>query len=272
MDALLLWQRNRWLCWGVGPVVAAWAGTFPTIGLLELARVRGWLPRAAAIEYAKDKGQSRDEVVKAMHTKVTFRQQLHGAICTMLGPNVFLNGLLSAVLMPLRIKLSASDPLPSIKEFSITFAIMYVIGDLGLYWGHRIQHEIDFLWKRCHSVHHSVDAPTPMTTLYIDSTDATLQAGLPIILAAFAVQPHPVTFYAYVAARTAENVLNHCGTDYWLINWLTLKILPFRAGIDHHDYHHKFSGHAGIVKNLGESFWIWDWMFGTLANTSKVRR
>lgn len=45
------------------------------------------------------------------------------------------------------------------------------------------------------------------------------------------------------------------------------QVLPFRAGVKHHDAHHHFSNYAGNAKNYGESFWIWDWLFGTLSNT-----
>ena len=54
-----------------------------------------------------------------------------------------------------------------------------------------------------------------------------------------------------------------------VVDLLTLKILPLRARIAHHDYHHKFSCHAGSAKNYGEAFWIWDWVFGTRAGGSQ---
>ena len=47
----------------------------------------------------------------------------------------------------------------------------------GLYWGHRIQHEIPALWK-LHAMHHGLETPTPMGTIFIDPIDATLQVRL----------------------------------------------------------------------------------------------
>jgi hypothetical protein len=35
--------------------------------------------------------------------------------------------------------------------------------------------------------------------------------GLPIILAALLVHPHPLTFYVYVFFRLCDNVVNHSG-------------------------------------------------------------
>jgi sterol desaturase/sphingolipid hydroxylase (fatty acid hydroxylase superfamily) len=44
-----------------------------------------------------------------------------------------------------------------------------------------------------------------------------------------------------------------------------LQVLPLRASISHHDSHHKYSNHHLNAKNYGETFWIWDAMFGTLS-------
>lgn len=41
-----------------------------------------------------------------------------------------------------------------------------LLADFGLYWGHRVQHEFDALW-RVHRVHHSIDTPTPYSTMYV---------------------------------------------------------------------------------------------------------
>ena len=41
--------------------------------------------------------------------------------------------------------------------------------------GHRIQHESNFLWTHFHSYHHQIDSPTAVSTLSIDTVDATLQ-------------------------------------------------------------------------------------------------
>lgn len=122
----------------------------------------------------------------------------------------------------------------------ISFIKLQLIGDFFLYWGHRIQHEIPFLWEHCHKVHHSLDSPTPVGTLYIDAIDATLQGGLPMMLAILLVRPDLFTMYLYIALRVGENAFNHSGIDNPIINIITLKFLPLRASIAHHDSHHKF--------------------------------
>jgi hypothetical protein len=94
----------------------------------------------------------------------------------------------------------------------------------------------------------SIDTPTPISTVCIDAIDATLQAGLPLILAAVICQPHAFVYYVYVAMRLSENVVNHSGLDHWLLNLITLKFLPFRAGVEHHDSHHRFSNYEKNAK------------------------
>ena len=32
-----------------------------------------------------------------------------------------------------------------------------------------------------------------------------------------------------------------------------------------HDSHHRFSNHAKNARNYAESFWVFDWAFGTLS-------
>lgn len=50
--------------------------------------------------------------------------------------------------------------------------------------------------------------------------------------------------------------------------WDVLQVLPLRASIAHHDAHHKYSNHHLNAKNYGETFWIWDAMFGTQSTLS----
>ena len=106
--------------------------------------------------------------------------------------------------------------------------------------------------------------PSPIGTLYIHTVDATLQGALPIILAAVIISPHPLTLYTYIFLRIAENVINHSGLQNWVIDLITLKFLPLRASVAHHDAHHKYSNYDRNAKNYAENWVIWDFLFGTL--------
>lgn len=263
MNLLRVWLRNDWLCWGVGPMLALILGTLVPATVLEYVISKQWL-KGKAIEYQKDGGRSRAEMISKTRGVVSFRKQLTGALWTVLGPPSLQNIVLMRMLFP-KIMGQQRRLFPDFKSFVAGFVGMYLISDFGLYWGHRVQHEIPWLWHNCHKVHHSLETPTPMGTMYINPVDAMLQVGLPFLAAAIVVRPHPITFYALVWAGNLEHVLNHSGLNDTMINILTWRWLPLRGSIVHHDYHHKFCGRAGDVRNFGEGLWLWDWMFGTMA-------
>jgi sterol desaturase/sphingolipid hydroxylase (fatty acid hydroxylase superfamily) len=194
----------------------------------------------------------------------------YGSVMTLSGRPAILAGGISAFALSRMIGMDW-NPL-STWTLICQVVAMEVIGDLGLYLGHRIQHEIPFLWK-FHSVHHTVETPTPLGAVYIDPLDAILQASLPILAAMAAVRPHPVAAYVYIAWRIGGNIANHSGLDScWWLNLLFLKYQWLgRAKASHHDSHHKYGGRAGNVMNLGEGFWVWDWAFGTLSDRSMMR-
>jgi sterol desaturase/sphingolipid hydroxylase (fatty acid hydroxylase superfamily) len=180
----------------------------------------------------------------------------------LIGPGAWVNGLLSALILPLFTSSDLTASFPTVPAAALSFLLMQLVGDFGLYWGHRIQHTIPYLWEHVHSVHHAVQTPTPLSTIYLHPIDATLQGSLPLLLAAVVVRPHPVMFYIYVFLRISENCMNHSGLQGPVVDFLTLKFLPFRCDIKHHDYHHA-NCRGGKTKNYGEIFWIWDYMFGS---------
>lgn len=250
-----------WVLWGVLPVAAAILGYFiPAICLEGLLRT-SW----AQERFLRRPSGGRQDAIQKVHEEVaTTWKQVRVACWVLFGPTGLLNGMIGAICLPV-ICGEHNPAWPSIHVILIHLCLMQLVGDFFLYWGHRVQHEVPFLWKHCHSFHHKVHTPTPFSAVYIDPTDATLQAGLPILLSAAVVRPHPYTFAVYSFLRVAENVVNHCGLESGFVNAVTLKWLPGRASISHHDGHHLYSNRAAGAKNFAENFWIWDWAFGTLS-------
>jgi sterol desaturase/sphingolipid hydroxylase (fatty acid hydroxylase superfamily) len=264
------WLENKWLCWGVGPILAANVGFFVTCVLLELLAPS--LGQSQFITYSKDK--SRDKFLAATQSRVSFMTQLKFCFWTMLGPTALFNGVVSAFIGDYLFPFKAGGTVvPPVTIMLLQVFLLLLIGDFGLYWGHRIQHSVPFLWKHCHSLHHTLDTPSPVSTLYIDGFDAFLQAALPILVSSLVVRPHPVSYYVYIALRLCDNAVNHCGLEpHPIIDLFTLKFLPFRASVGHHDSHHKYSGYTGAAKNYAEYFWIWDYMFGTLSVSGQHKK
>lgn len=257
-----LWLQNPGLTWAVGPVVCYVLGYSLTAVAMEIA-IR--LPWAKDKFITHIKGSDRTVSIQRTQEKVPFSKQLKCVLLQLFGPTAIVNGLVGYYAFT-KLKHGIEYPLlPPLASAISQVIALQVIGDFFLYWGHRIQHDIPYLWKNFHSLHHTLDTPTPIGTIYIDSVDATLQGALPILLSTAIVQPHPLCAYIYTFLRLAENVLNHSGLESTLLNVLFLKVLPGRASVSHHDYHHKFSNYSGNAKNYAEFFWVWDYIFGTLS-------
>ncbi len=260
---------DRRLSFGAGPVAAYVLGFACSAAPLELLLRRSKLLEADAIEYGVQTGTTRGNRREIMEKKVSIWTQFWGTMNNLLGPAAIINGILSYLLMnylypntptfPGGMHLSDWNWITFLSQF----LLLELIGDFFLYWGHRIQHEIPILWDHCHSVHHSLDTPSPLGTLYIHPIDATLQGALPMMLSILLVSPDLFSCYLYIFLRIAENVVNHSGVESTLLNLISLKFLFGRASVAHHDSHHQYSNHLYKSKNYGENFWYWDYMFGT---------
>jgi len=257
------WLGNKWLAWGVGPILAANLGTWP------LGFFLNWYTRQphVAPRLVAWKGGTGDRRADAALTneKVPYiSEQIlghRGAVSSVLGLNAIFGGVLSALLLDARSGGRSEWPALTASALAWQVVYMYVVGDFWLYWGHRVQHAVPSLYEKYHSVHHTLDTPSALGAIYIHPVDATLQASLPMFFAALQVQPHPLSFYAYVCYRIAENILNHGGLDGSFLDVVFLKFEWLgRAKTSHHDAHHKYGGRTSDKPmNLGEGFWVWDW-------------
>jgi len=262
------WTSNDWLAWGLGPYLAVSMGYFTTVFLLETT-IRMESMQKSLISYGKNLRLT--DVDETRGRVASFRLQLWTSGLHLMGPAGIVNACLSALLAPQLVPQRGCADL-GLMEVVCGVALMVVVNDFALYWGHRVQHESEFLWTRCHHFHHAIGTPSPVSTVYIDPIDATLQGGLPIIIAILVAKPHPVTACLFVAQRVSENCFNHSGLDCLSADVCFLKCLPLRASVAHHDAHHRFSNYSRNAKNYGEAFWVWDYLFGTLSNTAALRK
>lgn len=262
---------SKWGVWGVMPVVAYVAGFLCTALPLEVL-IRLPFMRPFLIKY-KNVSESRESAWRKLHATLPLvPTQIVQVAWVLLGPVAIVNGVFAALigdtLMPRDYAAPIAADVPSALTCLVQYLVMFVVNDFVLYWGHRLQHTIPALWKT-HAKHHTLDTPTPLGTIYIESNDATLQGALPILVATVIARPHPLVMWAFVALRVAENVVNHSGLRAGCVPFdlVSLKFLPGRASVAHHDSHHRFSNHGGDAKNYGESLVLWDWMFGSLRST-----
>jgi sterol desaturase/sphingolipid hydroxylase (fatty acid hydroxylase superfamily) len=249
---------NPYYCWALGPIVASFVGWAPSAAFLEWATKQKWAQKHM-IQY---EGVPRAAPLRETHTQVSWTQQLHRTLMFVGGPftmlGFFLNAVIFQYIMP-----EYTAPLPTAGQFVWEFVLLMISADFFLYWAHRAAHEVPLLW-RGHCVHHRIETPSAVSTAFISTSDAFVHAGPPMSACAMAVRPHPVTYSVYLAYHLANSAHNHSGLNWWLTNALMLKWLPLRSGNDHHDTHHKYSNMGAGAKNYGDTFVVWDWLFGSM--------
>lgn len=127
------------------------------------------------------------------------------------------------------------------------------LSDLLIYWGHRLQHRVDFLW-RFHAVHHSdqhLDWLAAHREHPIDSIYTIGLINLPAFLLGFPLE----TITAFIAFRGIWAIYIHSN--------VRLPIGPLRWFIgapELHHWHHDRNQFAGNYSNLSP---LMDILFGT---------
>ena len=129
------------------------------------------------------------------------------------------------------------------QPMAIQLVFVVLISDLFVYWGHRAQHTIPFLW-RFHAVHHTaehLDWLAAHREHPIDSLYTTTLVNLPLFLTGI-----PITTLAYFAAfRGLWAIYIHSN--------VRLPIGPIRILIgapELHHWHHDRDRFAGNYANL----------------------
>jgi hypothetical protein len=168
MTWLADWLAVPWFAWGVLPIICANLGYWLPMLVLEAVLKTEW---AAHRLVQRPKGGRAKLAEADRATVASYGEQVMTSVGVLLGPGALLNGLISRYLMAAIVGVP-KDALPSPGQLLVHLVLLELIGDFGLYWGHRIQHEIPFLWKNFHWKHHQIGTPTPASTIFIDTTDA----------------------------------------------------------------------------------------------------
>jgi sterol desaturase/sphingolipid hydroxylase (fatty acid hydroxylase superfamily) len=136
-----------------------------------------------------------------------------------------------------------------------------VIAELGLYWAHRLGHEIPLLW-RFHAVHHSATRLWFINTgrfHFVDAAVSIVMGQIPLFLLGA-----PYQVFLWTGAVTAFiGMLTHCNIEMrfgpvsWIFNTPGL-----------HRWHHSMVPEEGNT-NYGENLMLWDQLFGTFFNPDR---
>lgn len=137
----------------------------------------------------------------------------------------------------------------------IMYVVAFVALDFSGYWGHRLEHKINFLWNR-HIIHHSseefnlacalrqsISAVFRLFTIFL--LPAAILGVPPKVISVVA----PLHLFAQFWYHT--KLIDRMGFLEWII------VTP-----SHHRVHHAIND-LYIDKNFGQIFIFWDRMFGT---------
>jgi sterol desaturase/sphingolipid hydroxylase (fatty acid hydroxylase superfamily) len=187
-----------------------------------------------------------------------FRPAWFTDLCFFLGKYLLWNGLVLWVLISLRSWLDVVMPSSfrqavASQPWWLQAVEVVLLSDFFIYWGHRLQHRVGFLW-RFHAVHHSAEhldwlaahREHPVDTIYTIGL-----INLPAFLLGFQLEP----IAGFIAFRGIWAVYIHSN--------VRLPIGPLRMLIgapELHHWHHDRDRDAGNYANISP---LMDILFGT---------
>jgi sterol desaturase/sphingolipid hydroxylase (fatty acid hydroxylase superfamily) len=133
----------------------------------------------------------------------------------------------------------------------------WFVGTFVFYWWHRARHDVDFLWRVCHQVHHSPSRIELLTAFYKH----------PLEIAADSIIASALMF-VFLGASSAGgawfNVFAVFGEYFYHSNLRTPHWFGyFIQRPEHHSIHHQLDLHGF---NYGD-ITLWDRLFGTFKDT-----
>ncbi|HEX4002588.1 MAG TPA: sterol desaturase family protein [Candidatus Acidoferrales bacterium] len=133
----------------------------------------------------------------------------------------------------------------------------WLIGTFVFYWWHRARHDVDFLWRVCHQIHHSPSRIELLTAFYKHPVEIVADSMLSSVLM-FSL------LGASLEAALWFNVFAVVGEYFYHSNLKTPRWVGyFIQRPEHHSIHHQVDVHGF---NYGD-ITLWDRLFGTFRET-----
>lgn len=167
--------------------------------------------------------------------------------------------------------LGLAPPAPDARSPVLTALVIFLAGDLTLYWYHRLNHGRPVLWA-FHALHHSAEDMSPVTAfrhhpLYsltaglIVSVTVGLAQGVAMALVTGSLDMAVVAGLNIFSAalNLATNNLKH--SHIWLRFPVWLEHVLISPAL--HQVHHSIDPRHHD-RNYGDVLAVWDWLFGTL--------
>ncbi len=156
----------------------------------------------------------------------------------------------------------AAGALPAVRAWVVSrpwwgqIVLATVVGDLGIYLTHRLEHTVPWLW-RFHAIHHSAEEMDWLVALRFHPLDALLMR-LGSLAPLIALNVSPAAIAAFLAIYGWQSYLAHANVrlSYGPLGWAFVS--P-----DFHHWHHSAEREA-FNRNYSSIFAAWDVVFGTL--------
>lgn len=186
------------------------------------------------------------------------RPQFWTDVCFLVGQYVLFNAVVLRALTYARPWVFMATPV-GLRSLVVALPVwqqavlVVLVGDLLIYWGHRLQHRVGFLW-RFHSIHHSakhLDWLAAHREHPVDAIYTQLLVNLPIFALGFPLR----TLALFAAFRGLWAVYIHAN--------VRLPIGPLRVLIgapELHHWHHHRTRDSGNYANVSP---LMDVLFGT---------
>lgn len=179
-------------------------------------------------------------------------------LCFFLGQYLLWNGAVFWLLVRFGARVTAFVPAGfrhgvAAQPWLLQAVEVVALSDLFIYWGHRLQHRVGFLW-RFHSIHHSAEHLDWLAAHREHPLDTVYTMGL-INLPAFLLGFRLETIAGLIAFRGIWAIYIHSN--------VRLPIGPLRVLIgapELHHWHHDRDRDAGNYANISP---LMDWLFGT---------
>ncbi|TAL04233.1 MAG: sterol desaturase family protein [Rhodospirillaceae bacterium] len=134
--------------------------------------------------------------------------------------------------------------------------IAYFIATFVFYWWHRWRHEVDFLWRGFHQIHHSPQRIEVITSFYKHPIEMTVNSiiGSLLVYSLLGLTLEAGAIYTFFTAVGEFFYHTSVRTPRW-IGFIFQR--P-----EMHRIHHQYNRHKN---NYGDFVW-WDMLFGTYEN------
>lgn len=156
---------------------------------------------------------------------------------------------------------------PPVWVFVVQFALLVFLDDLWFYGVHRLIHENKTLYRMIHKKHHEAYAPVPIEYLYVHPLEWMAGGIGPaiaiLLIIGTAGGMSAWTLWVWGAWRILHELDIHSGIAARLG-----RVLPLFAATEHHDLHHA----RPTMGNYASSLTLWDRVFGTEIDPSRVKR